>query len=129
MNDQTLSCGHPIQAASEMLPDFIGDTPATQKVGTVYCRWCEEVARAKQRIAELEEQISARDDIYAKAEDDYAQKIVALEQERDEIQREARGLCDTLNAYDGSGIPQSDASDAFSFLRKIAARAAGEEEK
>jgi hypothetical protein len=43
-NDQLLSCGHPIQCSSEMLPDFIGDTPATQRIGTVHCQWCAELA-------------------------------------------------------------------------------------
>jgi len=41
-----------------MLPDFIGDTPATQKIGTVYCRWCNDVARAEARVKELEEALS-----------------------------------------------------------------------
>jgi hypothetical protein len=57
INNQTLSCGHPIQAASEMLPDFFGDTPATQKIGTVYCRWCNDVARAEAKVNELEHRI------------------------------------------------------------------------
>lgn len=37
---------------------------------------------------------------------------------------EARRLVDTLNAFDGSGIPRSDAYDAFALLRKIAKREA-----
>jgi hypothetical protein len=44
-----------------------------------------------------------------------------------EIRNEAWRLIQVLNAYDGSGIPKSDARDAFVFLRRIAARAAGEE--
>ena len=32
---EKLSCGHPLECASEMLPDFIGDTPATYIVVSV----------------------------------------------------------------------------------------------
>jgi hypothetical protein len=37
---------------------------------------------------------------------------------------EARRLVDTLDAFDGSGIPRSDAYDAFALLRKISKREA-----
>ncbi len=50
-----LPCGHPVSCISEMLPDFIGDTPETQLIGTVHCRWCADVARAEAKVKELEE--------------------------------------------------------------------------
>ena len=42
-----MPCGHPIGALSEMRPDFEGDTPATQRIGTVHCRWCEDLANVR----------------------------------------------------------------------------------
>jgi len=47
------------------------------------------------------------------------ERIKELGEELTAIKHEAWRLVQVLNAYDGSGIPRSDASDAFVFLRKI----------
>ena len=46
-------------------------------------------------------------------------RVKELEEELTAIKHEAWRLVQVLNAYDGSGIPRSDASDAFAFLQKI----------
>ena len=56
---EKLSCGHPLECASEMLPDFIGDTPATQRIGTVHCRWCEDLGKLEETRRERDENFAA----------------------------------------------------------------------
>ena len=46
-------------------------------------------------------------------------RVKELEEELTAIKHEAWRLVQVLNAYDGSGIPRLDASDAFAFLQKI----------
>jgi hypothetical protein len=72
MND-LMNCGHPVECLSKMLPDFIGDTPATQRIGTVHCCWCADVARAE---GEREEAYLERD--AARKERDEARKALVI---------------------------------------------------
>jgi len=62
---------------------------------------------------------------------DFAKDRQALLFELEGLRAEVRQICSeanllvrALNAYDGAGIPMSDAGDAFAFLRRLAARAA-----
>ena len=63
-----MGCGHPVGALSEMVPDFAGDTPATQRIGTVHCRWCADLAALDTALGEnvaLTVGMALRDEVIA----------------------------------------------------------------
>lgn len=95
---ERLSCGHPVECASEMLPDFLGDTPATQRIGTVYCRWCADIAQAEAKAKAL---MDALREYYAAAKE----RRVRVKKLEEALQHISSAPC----LYELLGEPPTDA--------------------